>query len=70
MFSFYLKIRIYNWSISEFKLEVYIQSLLFRPLKMGMKFVFGCFLVFSFFIFHIKSGITNNHRTGLSDVSY
>ena len=55
MFSFYLKIRIYNLSISEFKLEVYIQSLLFRPLKLGRKLAFGCF----FFIFH-----------GLSDISY
>ena len=37
---------------------------LFRPLKVGSNFVFG---FFSFF--HSKSGPTNNHRTGLSDIS-
>ena len=36
---------------------------------MGRNFVFGCVLVFSF-CFHAKSGTTNNHRTGLSDISY
>ena len=25
---------------------------------------------FSFFVFHVKSGTTNDHLTGLSDISY
>ena len=34
---------------------------------MGRKFVFACF---NFFVFHLKSGTTNNHPTGSSDISY
>ena len=41
---------------------------LIRPLKMGRRFVFGCFSFF--FIFGEKSGTTNNDRTGLSDILY
>ena len=41
-------------------------TLLFRQLKMGRNFVFGCFSYF----FHAKSDDTNNHRTWLSDISY
>ena len=37
---------------------------LFRSLKMGMNFVFGCVSVFFlFFELHTKSATTNNHRT-------
>ena len=58
----------------------------FRPLKMRRNFVFGCVLVFvptiengeefvfgcfSFFsFFSTQNPTTNNHRTGLSDISY
>ena len=35
---------------------------------MGRNFVFECVLVF--FVFHDKSGITNNDRTGLNDITY
>ena len=35
---------------------------------MGRTFVFGCVLVF--FVFPAKSGTTNNHRNGSSDISY
>ena len=31
--------------------------------------MFGCVLIFPFFIFHAKPGTTNNHRTRLSDIS-
>ena len=45
---------------------------LFRPLKMGRNFVFRVCFSFSFFLFlfHAKSGTSNNHRTGFSDISY
>ena len=33
---------------------------------MGNNFVSGCVLVFSFFVFHEKSGATNNHRNGIT----
>ena len=36
----------------------------------GGDFVFGCVLVFLLFVFHAKSGTADNHRNGLSDVSY
>ena len=38
---------------------------LFRLLKMGRNLYSGVFVCF-----RAKSGITNNHRTGLSDISY
>ena len=36
-------------------------------MKMGRNSIFGCVLVFCF---HAKSGTTNNHRNGSSDISY
>ena len=36
---------------------------------MGMNFGFGCVLNFCI-VFHEKSATTNNHRRGLSDISY
>ena len=48
--------------------QVIMFSLLFRSLKIGRNFVFGCVLVF--FIFHEKSGSTNTNWTGLSDISF
>ena len=32
--------------------------------------MFGSVLVFFLLVFHAKSGTINNHRTGLSDISY
>ena len=41
------------------------------PLKIGRNFQFGCALIFFFFfVFHVKSGNTINHRNVLSDISY
>ena len=42
-------------------------SFLFRPLEMKRNFIFAFVLVFCF---HVKSGATNNHRNGSSDISY
>ena len=39
---------------------------LFRPLKMGWNFVFGCCSFFFCILLPAKSGNTNNHRNGLS----
>ena len=36
----------------------------------GGSVVFGWFNFSQFFVFHSKSGTANNHRTGLSDISY
>ena len=45
--------------------------LLFRPLKVGRNFGFGCFIFFCIFcirLYHAKSGSTNDYWTGLSNI--
>ena len=51
---------------------MYESNLLFRPLKTGKNFVFGCILVFFLFfvVFRAKSVTTNNHRKVSNDISY
>ena len=47
----------------------FFNVLLFRPLKMGRTFVFGC-VFFLLFVFHAKSGTIKNDRTGLSEYHF
>ena len=43
---------------------------MFRSLKVGRNFVLGIRVFsFFFFVFHAKSRTTNNHLTGLSEIS-
>ena len=46
-----------------------LSCFLFRPLKIGRNFLFGCVSVFSFFP-HAKLVATNSHQRELSDISY
>ena len=63
------KFRFYTWFFAWLGIcKLFSPWFLFRPLKMRINFGFGCVLFF--FVFHAKSAVTNNHRTGLSDKSY
>ena len=46
------------------------QSLLLRPLKIGRNFESKFAVVFSFSVFHAKSGTINHYRNESSDISY